>query len=477
MKVLLIYPPPEPFFINPTRVFYGLSPPLGLLYIAKILENMGDTVVVLDFSAEPFSEYILTSALRGVDVVGITVLSHSLAQVKNLIIQIKQHDSHTPIIIGGPHCTLLPEKSLEETQADICVQGDGESTIASIRAALSKKKDLSEVPGVLARTADGITHGPSPSLITDLNTLPFPARHLVKKYVYGHEYNPRFKAGEFTSIVTNRGCPYHCRFCSRGSVSMQRYRTRTVENILTELLDIHDEGYRHVAFVDDCFPVDTRQAYLLFEKIIDEQIDLKFSVTATRVDLMDKALYEKMKEAGVVHIQFGLESGNQEVLDYYKKQTTVEMIRKAVHLSHDTGFFTAGSFIFGAPFETKEQFQRTLSFAKSLPLDSVSFLPLRYMVGSDLWNQAVSTGNIGADEYLVTADKNRGLGKYTKEELLWFCFNAQRAYYFRPTFLINLLKTSLRNNDMSFIQSYVTILFSSFIGLFPVKKLKARHEE
>jgi anaerobic magnesium-protoporphyrin IX monomethyl ester cyclase len=470
MKILLIYPPTEPFFIKPTRVFYGLSPPLGLLYVATILENQGDNVIVLDFSAEPFHEQTLTDALSGVDAVGMTVLSPSFAQAKNLIALIKQHDPDLPIIIGGPHCTLLPEKALEETRADLCVQGDGESSIVDIRSALHHEKKFSDIAGILTRSTNGVTQRSSPPLIHDLDTVPFPARHLVKKYIYGREYNPRLKAGEFTSIVTSRGCPFHCRFCSRGSVSMQRYRTRTVGNILSELREIHDQGYRHVAFTDDCFPVDTRQAHLLFDEIVREKIDLKFSVTATRVDLMDKALYEKMKQAGVTHIQFGLESGNQAVLDFYDKKTTVEMIRKAVNLSHTTGFFTAGSFIFGAPFETKEQFNRTLRFAKSLPLDSVSFLPLRYMVGSDLWNLAVEAGKIKADEYLVTADKNRGLGLYTKEELSWYCINAQRSYYLRPAFFVNLLSTSLRNNDMTFLQSYLSITFSTFAGGFFSRK-------
>jgi len=128
--------------------------------------------------------------------------------------------------------------------------------------------------------------------------------------------------------------------------------------------------------------------------------------------------------------------------------------------------FTAGSFILGAPFETKDHFKRTLTFAKSRPLDSVSFIPLRYMVGSELWNDAVNDGTLRPDEYLVTADKNRGLGQYTKEELLAFCYNAQRSYYLRPRFFLNLLETSVRNNDWSYIQSFLSIVFSSFSGLF-----------
>jgi anaerobic magnesium-protoporphyrin IX monomethyl ester cyclase len=462
----LIYPPSEPFFIKGARVFYGLSPPLGLLYVAKMLKNDGDTVTILDFSAEPFDEHSLITAVGLADAVGMTVLSPSLTEAKNLINLIKQQRPDIPIIIGGPHCALQTEKALDETQADICVQGDGEMVITDIKHALNKKKDFSEIPGIAYRTPSGIRHGPPAQLIHNLNIIPFPARGLVKHYVYGREYDPRLKAGEFTSIITSRGCPYTCRVCSPGSNSQQRYRMRSTENIIAELKEIQQQGYRHVVFSDDCFPANTKQAYALFDAIIREKLDLRFSVTATRVDLADEGLYKKMRQAGVTHIQFGLESGNQDVLDFYHKQTTVDTIKKAVFLSHETGFFTIGSFIFGAPFETAEHFNRTLLFAKSLPLDSVSFLPLRYMIGSDLWTQAVHEGKISEKEYLVAADKNRGLGMYTKDELFRYCMNAQRSFYLRPSFFVNLLKTSLRNNDMTYVQSYLSMLFSSIRGIF-----------
>lgn len=466
MKFLLIYPPPKPFFIQTSRVFYGLSPPLGLLYIATMLQNDGDTVTILDFSAEPFNEQRLMTTLHQSDAVGISVLSPSLNAVKKLIQLIKRQESDIPIIIGGPHCTLLPEKALEETQATVCVQGDSEMILTDLKKAFNREKDFSEIPGVHYQSSNGIKHGSPPQLIKNLDTIPFPARHLVKHYTYGREYNPHLKAGEFTSIITSRGCPYSCRFCSRGSINMQRYRTRSTENIIAELKEIQQQGYHHVVFSDDCFPANKKQASALFEAIINENLELKFSVTATRVDLADKELYKKMRQAGVTHIQFGLESGNQDVLDFYHKNTTVETIRKAVQLSNDTGFFTIGSFIFGAPFETTEHFDRTLLFAKSLPLDSVSFLPLRYMVGSELWNQANSEGKINENEYLVPADKDRGLGNYTKEDLLGYCMKSQRSFYGRPSFFIKLLKKSLHNDDLTYVQSYLSILSSALKGKF-----------
>jgi anaerobic magnesium-protoporphyrin IX monomethyl ester cyclase len=466
MRFLLIYPPSESFFIRTSRVFYGLSPPLGLLYVAKTLQNKGDSVTLLDFSAEPFDEQKLRNAVQKADVIGFSVLSSSLHEVKKIIELIRQQRSDLPVIIGGPHCTLLPEKALEETKATACVQGDSELILSDLIQALNQEKDFSEIPGVYYQTKQGIRHGPPIVMNNDLDSFPFPARELVKHYTYGREYNPRLKAGKFTSIITSRGCPYHCRFCSRGSISMQRYRTRSTENIIAELKEIKEQGYQHVVISDDCFPTKTKQASRLFDAIITEDFSLKFSVTATRVDFADEELYKKMRRAGVTHMQFGLESGNQDVLDFYQKNTTVETIRKAVQLSHDNGFFTIGSFIFGAPFETKEHFEKTLRFAKSLPLDSVSFLPLRYMVGSELWNQAVSEGKITENDYLVSADKNRGLGIFTKEELLAYCLRAQRSFYSRPSFFINLLKKSLHNNDLSYVQSYLSLVSSSLRGFF-----------
>jgi radical SAM superfamily enzyme YgiQ (UPF0313 family) len=178
MKFLLIYPPPEPFFIKKTRLFYGLSPPLGLLYVAKMLENDGDSVTIFDFSAEPFDQHKLITEIRLVDAVGITVISSSFNEVKNLIHLIRQQNPNLPILIGGPHCSLLPERALEETQADICIQGDGEAIITDIKQAFNSNKDFSEIPGVTFRAATSIKHGPPTQLIHDLNT-PSHSPHVI----------------------------------------------------------------------------------------------------------------------------------------------------------------------------------------------------------------------------------------------------------------------------------------------------------
>jgi radical SAM superfamily enzyme YgiQ (UPF0313 family) len=425
----------------------------------------------LDFSCEPFYEAKLIPEIKSADIVGLSVLSFSLGNTKEIIRIIRRIKPNIKVIIGGPHCTLFPEKALMETQADICVQGDGEFIISDIKKAIMGKMSLKNIPGVFYKEDGKIHKGLPLKLINDLDSVSFPARHLANKYNYGNQFNPKIKNGEFTSIITSRGCPFSCKFCSRNSVSMKTYRTRSTENIFNELKEIKNKGYNYVAFVDDSFLSNKNQSHELFDKIINEKLKLKFIITAARVDSANEKLFKKMRKAGVTHIQYGLESGNQEILDFYNKNTTIEKIENAVNLSHKLGFFNMGSFILGAPIETKQQFKKTIDFAKKLPLDSISFVPLKYMAGSELWCKAVEAGNLSDDDYLSQAGNEKGLGMYPESEIIRYCINARGEYYLRPRFMFGLLIKSLKNNDLGFLQSYLSMFLSNifkgfrFLGL------------
>jgi radical SAM superfamily enzyme YgiQ (UPF0313 family) len=392
--------------------------------------------------------------------VGITVLSFALGGVIEIVKIIKKTKPQLKVIIGGPHCTLFPKKSLEEIQADISVQGDGELVINDIKKAIRGKIAFSSIPGIYYREGNKIKKGAGLQLIKDLDSIPFPSRHLISKYGYGNQFNPKIEKGDFTSIITSRGCPYACKFCSRNSVSMKTYRTRSTKNILQELKEIQANGYKYVAFVDDSFLSSKKQVNELLDEIIKERLNLKIIITAARVDAAEEELFKKMKKAGVTHIQYGLESGNQDVLDFYNKNITLEKIRHSVNLSDKIGLFNMGSFILGAPFETREHFERTMNFAKTLPLDSVGFATLKYMVGSEIWCNAVKEKKISEDDYLVLADSKRGLGLFKEQEIAQYCVKARRDYYTRPTFMLRLLIKSLKNNDFGFIQSYLSSFFS-----------------
>jgi len=424
--------------------------PLGLLYIAGVLEQEGHHVDIIDLVAEDITEEKIQHSLPQVDVVGISVDSFAYHDVAEITKKMKQIDETIPIVIGGPHCTFYPEKSLIDIpSADISVEGEGEHTIKDIIQAFEGKKPFSSIPGIRYRHNKEICIGEPPKIINNLDALPFPARHLILKYEYGKFGNHFLYKPRFTSIATTRGCPFQCRFCTRHIVGMNNFRQRSVDNIISELEQINGE-YGSVMMVDDNFLTDQKRVHHIMDQIISRDINIDIIVQGARVDTADEALYKKMKKAGVKAINFGIESGNQDVLDYYRKGITLDQIRRAVKLSDKMGFLTVGNFIIGAPFETKKHIQNTLRFATSLPLDLVSFTILQYNYHSDLWDEACQEGKISLkDGYSIPADSLRGLGNLTYQELKMFQKKSLKTFYLRPRFVLRQFYRLFTTRDLT----------------------------
>lgn len=454
MHYLLIYPPGEWFSAGERPILVGATvPPLGLLYLARLLEDSGHIVEIVDYSAELFNEEKLETYVRAADVIGMTLLTISLPHARQIIKHIRDIDPKKTIIIGGPHCSLYPKESLQELEADVSVEGDGIPVICDIAQAIEGKKSFAEIPGVYYRNKNNeIEQGPPAKLLEDLDFTPFPARHLVKKYRYGQIYKADIAQEKFTSIITSLGCPHQCRFCTRQYIGMKKYRMRSIENVMKELNYLYKEGYEYIVITDDSFLSNAKRAYQIMDMIVKEQLHFTIFIQGARVDSAEEKLYQKMKNAGVRGIAFGIESGNQDVLDYYNKKTTVEENKKAIILSKKMGFFTMGSFILGAPFETKEHFKNTIRLALSLPLDAISFFPLEYRAGSEIWAEAVKEGKIKPGEYVVPSDSARGLALFTNAEIAQYCQKAHNKFYFRPLYILGMLGEACRTKDFSFIK-------------------------
>jgi radical SAM superfamily enzyme YgiQ (UPF0313 family) len=262
MKVLLIFPVSIGFRLAPNvRVpIDAFLPPLGLLYLAKILELQGHTVKVIDCNAEGFNDDSLRRAIQSSDVVGMTTYSGQKNLENSLLIakKIKQYAPEIPFIVGGPHCTMLPEQALRDHSADIAVCGEGEYIIIPIIEALEGKRPLSSVPGIFYRQKDKIHRTKKNQQIMNLDPLPFPSRHLVKKYSYGYVHGTKLIKGEVTSLVGSRGCPHRCTFCQVSSF-LPKYRSRSAENIFQEIDEIVSMGYNAITFVDDNFLADKKK--------------------------------------------------------------------------------------------------------------------------------------------------------------------------------------------------------------------------
>ena len=468
MKFLLLRPG------DPERNTKRLTlPPLGLLYLGAVLEQEGHNVEILDYYMENVSREKLKNTLMSSDAVGMTIHTTDFKPHVDISRMIKDLDPDIPLIIGGPHCTFVQERSLRDIpHADISVIGEGEHVILDLAGFLQGKKNLGDIQGIYYRDNGSIISGKPLQVIDNLDILPFPARHLVEKYDYGDfPFGFQLKK-KVTSSITSRGCPFHCRFCTRYAnvIDGWAFRQRSTQNILQEFAEI-DEKYGSINIVDDAFLADKKRAHKIFDGLIEMGREIELVIHGARVDSADKELYKKMKQAGVKYIYFGLESGNQDVLDFYNKKITLSQIKQAVKLSRKMNFVTIGNFIFGAPMETEEHIEKTIKFACSLPLDVAGFGPLMYIMGSQLWNEAVESNKISKDTDWVFADSVKGLGNFSKKELIEYTVIAFQRFYFRPTYLLGQIYRSMLRNDYSLLFSGLRFLFFAKKELGIVRKL------
>lgn len=452
-------------------------PPLGLLYIGSILEKNGHNVKIIHLTSWNDVEDLLINDINPIDVIGVSFDTLHYKNAKKLIKMIKNHDPFIPVIIGGVHSTLTPKTSLMETNADICIQGEGEEIIIKVLESLEKSKNnFYNLPGVYFKMNGKIKKGKSPKPIKDLDTIPFPARHLVEKYNYGKIGGIYISKPKVTSILTSRGCPFRCRYCEIPTLNYYSYRERSVKNVVREIEEINDK-YSSIWVADDNFLANKHRINQILDYLIQHDIKLDIYITGARVDSADRNLYQKMKKANVKQITFGIESGNQDVLDFYNKKITLNKIREAIDLSKEMGFITGGNFILGAPLETKKHIENTIKFACSLPLDSAGFSILQYAYGSDLWREAVESGRILKNqrngEIGQYADSTIGLGNFTTKELFEYRNRAIKKFYFRPKYILYQLFNIIHSGELSRILYGINSINSTFkFSSLALKKLK-----
>ena len=435
-------------------------PPLGVLYLGGALEQAGHEVDIIDFFIDDDPYAAIEKSIHLSDAVGLSVDNVSYNESAHVAQYIKDKDPRLPVVIGGPHCTLYQEQSLANIPAaDVSVIGDGEQAIVDLAAAFEGTRSLSDIPGVFYREKSGIAHGKPAERIENLDSVPFPARHLVTRYEYGKS-SKLFQSKRLTSLTTTRGCPFVCRYCTQHAIS-HGYRQRSVDNVMAEFHDIIEQGYQSVMLADNIFLANQKRAHAILDELIAIDTPLELFIGGNRPDVINRSLAEKMRQAGVKYVSIGLISGNQDMLDFLNKQTTVEQIKNVVHLCDELGFFLHGTFILGGPFEDKNHFKTTIDLACSLPLDSVTFYLLAYRRGSKLWQEASAQGKIHGDVYETFPDKGAGLSPFTKQEILSYRRWATQRFFYRPYYPIHLVTKALKNHDARMVHSTVEELMLS----------------
>ncbi|MFH1961977.1 MAG: radical SAM protein [bacterium] len=422
-------------------------PSLGLCSLAGVIRQHNVTPVIIETSPFGLSDMDIINQIQAAQprYAGITATTLSIFSAGELAKKIKQVCKETIIIIGGPHLTATPEQTMELFKDfDIGVIGEGEETIKEIIT--RDTTDLKEIKGIIFRENGQLHRTESRSFIKNLNMLPFPAWDILPNFP--NAYHPpsfRFKRLPAASLVTSRGCPNKCIFCDR-SVFGSHCRVFSAEYILEMLHNLYNNyGIREILFEDDTFVMFKPRLITICESIIQEKLNISWSCLG-RADMVSPDILKLMKRAGCWQIAFGIESGDQKILDFIKKRTHLDKMKKAIIWTKEAGIMTKGFFIMGFPTETRESIQHTIDFITTTPLDDISVNMFTPFPGSQIYQTAKEFGEFEDDwrkmNLLEITFVPHGL---TKKELSQYSMLILKRFYLKPKTIIAYLKRMITN--------------------------------
>jgi radical SAM superfamily enzyme YgiQ (UPF0313 family) len=383
----------------------GAWPPLGVLYLAAVLKEKGVEVSVLDQAAKGLTIRETVSWIRAEnpDVLGFSTFATSGRTAALISNEVKKENPNVTIVFGNYYATFNPERILRKyPSVDIIVRGEGEQTVVDLASCFENRGRLKDVLGISFRDGSNVASTGERPLIQDLDCLPFPDRSLIDETYHSVIVGANVAPRKFTSLVSSRGCVYRCRFCCCTQFARNRWRPRSVKNTLEELCFLASEGYEQFVFVDDSFTANPKNVIRLCREMRKERLDMEW-ICEGRVDNASYQMFWETAKAGCRILYFGIESANQRILDYYNKRITPEQSKTAVRTARRAGAdVIVGSFIVGAPDETREEIRNTIEFASRIPIDLPQFNILGVFPGTDIWNELEAKGFLKGGDYWET---------------------------------------------------------------------------
>lgn len=449
MRILLINPPYEieRYMGRLSRIAFVFQP-IGLTYIASYLRSKNIEVKIFDsqIETEPIQPVVRDFDPDIIGITCVTFLVHSTIELAKLL---KAEFPDKVIIVGGIHPSIRPQDLLVEKPIDYVAVGEGEITMYEFAQAIDSGRDPAAVPGIMCMRAGGTVAGPVREFVKNLDDLPSPDINDLMKERY--TVSPDMKTGDKVGvIITSRGCPFNCIFCANRLLSKGRYRTHSVERVCSEVETLVGECNITQLFVfDDNFAVDRKRAKELCREFVRRGFHTKFSWWAeARVDCIDEELLSLMAQSNCKIISYGLESGNQRLLDLINKKITLEQIKKAVDMTKKFGIAVRASFILGLPTETREESLRTIRFAKKLKIDQVRFALATPFPGTKLWDIAQEEGSLNFSDwrrFSLMAGYSKGFPVYVPKgrdpkELARLQRYANLTFFLRPRVMMVYLR-------------------------------------
>ncbi|MGD6810175.1 MAG: B12-binding domain-containing radical SAM protein [Candidatus Bathyarchaeia archaeon] len=372
--------------------------PMGLAYLAAVLEEKGNQVTVLDCIAEGIDQNQLKQKLSAFnpDVVGVSSMTPMALSTMMAAKGAKEACPNATVVLGGPHATFMDKEILStESAVDVIVRGEGEVTLAELTQRIVNGVGLNSADGITYRHQGQIVQNPDRPFIQNLDELPFPAyKHFpLEKYrLFGKLFFP---------VITSRGCPFQCNFCTTSRILGKQYRVRSPQNIGHELELLKREySADSFTFYDDTLTLDKKRLYDICDEIKSRKLNIPWDCQ-TRVDQISEEMFAKMKATNCQQVFFGAESGCQSVLKAVNKRTTVEQNEAAIKMAKKAGLFVAISIILGYPGETAEMRKETFDFLRRAEPDDVYLCIATPYPGTELRREVERLG------YKMSSDWSR----------------------------------------------------------------------
>lgn len=433
--------------------YLPISPHIGIGFLAAYLRKQGKAVKILDENVNSITEDLIDSYMQDLTVpyiFGISCVTAAVNRGYRLAKILKARYPDAKIIFGGMHPTVLPEEALNTGYVDIVVRGEGEEILSNLYDAIKTGRDYSSIKGISFKNNGRIAHNPNAPVISNLSSLPpFPYdlfRKISDKYTLGF-------------VVSSRGCPYDCIFCSQRLISGRLYRYASSSRVIEEIdLLVNKYNQKSIVFVDDNFLVDKKRTKELCNLIIERKLHEKSSFHCqARGDSVDADILQHLKSANFKYIDFGLETASERLMKLINKCETVQDNINAVRLAKQFGFRVNATFIFGLPTETKADRLSAYKLAKKLDIDFARFNNATPYPGTRLFEiarqeSALNTGknweNLNACGSLVGGYFNKSrlafVPKGTDEkELKRDVFKANLFFYLRPKSIIRIFKEKM----------------------------------
>jgi len=378
------------------------------------------------------------------DVVGISAMftinskgAHDTAAI------VKSINPNIPVLVGGAHASAFPEWILRDVSVDYVVKGEGEITLLEFLKAWTESGDVSGVHGLVYRKGGEICSAPKREFCRDLDAFPFPARDLVDMRIYLDEYYNRTHAMSppRATVVTSRGCPYNCIFCSIQSLWCRSYRARSPKNVVDEIeFLVSKYGVKEIAFFDDNLSFYRNRMAEICDEIFRRGLDIKWCTpNGIAIWTLDEELLRKMRRSGCYKLTFGIETGSLRTQKFIRKeQVDLDKAKEIIRLCSRIGIWTHSPFIIGFPYETLEDIRATIDYALTCGLDMATFFIATPYPGTDLYDiyrregLLPSMGKESSLEWLGAVGRAMADTKhFTRAEIETMVNQAQRKVFVR----------------------------------------------